>query len=275
VLDHLAADLGSACADVVLTDPVGDVLASVRSGSCPTEGATAPLPVVVRRVPIADPSSGETAGVLELSCVTVEAGGLALALARRVGREIERRLVDLDAAANRDAFDHVLMARRRARGPVAFLTRQGMLTNAAGGRLVAPEDEPILRRCAMRLLSGSGDGVTTEVLTNGTAVRVRCEPIKDGSTTIGTVLRLSVADGANVGRRRRRNGDDPTFGWASLTDTERAVVDVVAQGLTNLEAGTRLFMSRHTVDAHLRSIYRKLGVSSRVVLTRLALEGAS
>jgi DNA-binding CsgD family transcriptional regulator len=50
------------------------------------------------------------------------------------------------------------------------------------------------------------------------------------------------------------------------------VVELVAQGLTNREAGERLFLSHHTVGFHLRSIFSKLGVNSRVELTRLAIE---
>jgi DNA-binding CsgD family transcriptional regulator len=33
-----------------------------------------------------------------------------------------------------------------------------------------------------------------------------------------------------------------------------------------------MFLSRHTVDFHLRQIFRKLGIESRVALTRLVLE---
>jgi DNA-binding CsgD family transcriptional regulator len=50
------------------------------------------------------------------------------------------------------------------------------------------------------------------------------------------------------------------------------VAEVVAEGLTNAEAGARLFLSHHTVGFHLRQIFRKLDVSSRVELTRLVAE---
>ena len=41
-------------------------------------------------------------------------------------------------------------------------------------------------------------------------------------------------------------------GWESLTRSERAVAELVAAGLTNREVGTRLFISPHTVNSHLR-----------------------
>jgi DNA-binding CsgD family transcriptional regulator len=60
-----------------------------------------------------------------------------------------------------------------------------------------------------------------------------------------------------------------TFGWNSLTERERTVAGLVAQGLTNRELAAELFVSRHTIDAHLRQIFRKLNIASRVDLTRL------
>jgi DNA-binding CsgD family transcriptional regulator len=64
----------------------------------------------------------------------------------------------------------------------------------------------------------------------------------------------------------------PVCCWGSLTDTERRVAALVAEGLTNREVAERMFLSRHTVDFHLRQIFRKLDVNSRVDLTRLAFE---
>jgi DNA-binding CsgD family transcriptional regulator len=65
--------------------------------------------------------------------------------------------------------------------------------------------------------------------------------------------------------------DRPVEGWASLTSTEHRVALIVAEGLTNAEVAARLFISRHTVDSHLRQIFRKLGIRSRVELTRMAV----
>lgn len=53
-----------------------------------------------------------------------------------------------------------------------------------------------------------------------------------------------------------------------LTETELSVAELVSQGLTNRRVGQRLFMSPHTVAFHLKKIYRKVDVSSRVELAR-------
>ena len=73
-------------------------------------------------------------------------------------------------------------------------------------------------------------------------------------------------------RAEHRRTPRPVSGWASLTATECRVAAVVSEGLTNARAGERLFISRHTIDFHLRQIFRKLDIGSRVVLTRIVYE---
>ena len=80
---------------------------------------------------------------------------------------------------------------------------------------------------------------------------------------VGRSLRLRGAAGR--GERKR-----PSTGWSSLTPTEAKVVALVAEGLTNPQVGERLFISRHTVDTHLRHVYAKLGVSNRAELAAQA-----
>lgn len=58
----------------------------------------------------------------------------------------------------------------------------------------------------------------------------------------------------------------PATGWPSLTPTEREVVALVAEGLTNPDAAERLFMSRSTVKTHLNHVFAKLGISTRAEL---------
>jgi DNA-binding CsgD family transcriptional regulator len=58
----------------------------------------------------------------------------------------------------------------------------------------------------------------------------------------------------------------PAGGWQSLTATERAVSLLVAEGLTNGAVARRLYISPHTVNTHLRHVFAKLDISSRVAL---------
>jgi pimeloyl-ACP methyl ester carboxylesterase/DNA-binding CsgD family transcriptional regulator len=62
----------------------------------------------------------------------------------------------------------------------------------------------------------------------------------------------------------------PATGWEALTGAERRVAQLVAEGLANREVAERLFVSRYTVETHLKHVFVKLGVSSRAELAALA-----
>ena len=53
-----------------------------------------------------------------------------------------------------------------------------------------------------------------------------------------------------------------------LTATEQRVADLIASGATSRDAATALFVSVRTVETHVASIYRKLGVHTRAELAR-------
>lgn len=57
----------------------------------------------------------------------------------------------------------------------------------------------------------------------------------------------------------------------ALTPREREVAALVVDGLADREIAERLYLSRYTVSQYVKRIYRKLGVDSRVALTRLLL----
>ena len=60
--------------------------------------------------------------------------------------------------------------------------------------------------------------------------------------------------------------------WESITARERTVATLVGQGLTNQQVARRTGITPSTVNFHLRQIYRKLGINSRVQLARLVAE---
>ncbi|MEV8371109.1 helix-turn-helix transcriptional regulator [Kribbella sp. NPDC056861] len=73
------------------------------------------------------------------------------------------------------------------------------------------------------------------------------------------------------GRHPARLTGRPTFGWDSLTRAELRIARLAAEGLTNQQMADRLALSRHTVESHVRHVFRKLDIRSRVELTRLVM----
>jgi predicted ATPase/DNA-binding CsgD family transcriptional regulator len=74
------------------------------------------------------------------------------------------------------------------------------------------------------------------------------KPAQAAASARGAVAAHPASDGAGTGPLGRREAD---------------VARLVADGLTNKQIGTRLFISERTVDSHVRSILNKLGFSSR------------
>jgi DNA-binding CsgD family transcriptional regulator len=70
--------------------------------------------------------------------------------------------------------------------------------------------------------------------------------------------------------RPRRSPPRPTTGWDALTDTERRVVRLVGDGLSNGTIAEQLFVSRRTVESHLARVYQKLGFPRRAELVLAA-----
>lgn len=77
---------------------------------------------------------------------------------------------------------------------------------------------------------------------------------------------LSTDEAIAYAQRGRGERKRPARGWGSLTPTERDVVRLVSEGLSNKDIAKRLFVSPRTVQTHLTHVYAKLGLASRVQL---------
>ena len=79
---------------------------------------------------------------------------------------------------------------------------------------------------------------------------------------------LSVDDAAALACKQSAARGRPSGGWAALTERERQVAELAAEGLTNPEIAERLAVTRWTVKFHLAHIFSKLGVRRRSELVR-------
>jgi len=57
----------------------------------------------------------------------------------------------------------------------------------------------------------------------------------------------------------------------TLTERERQIMRLVAEGLSNKEIGRRLHISDGTIKVHLHHVFQKLEISNRTVLAALAI----
>ena len=83
-----------------------------------------------------------------------------------------------------------------------------------------------------------------------------------------------LADAIRYATRGRAHRAPQRFGWQSLTPTERSVVTLACEGLTNAAIGRRLHVGAGTVKTHLSHIYAKLGIANRTELATAAAQRA-
>jgi DNA-binding NarL/FixJ family response regulator len=99
------------------------------------------------------------------------------------------------------------------------------------------------------------------------------ERISDPTILVDALRRLTegetVVDPAIVSRLLARRRDaDPV---EELSDREREVLGLVAEGLSNGEIGRRLFITERTVEAHVKQIFQKLAIGQAPETNRRVL----
>jgi DNA-binding CsgD family transcriptional regulator len=209
---------------------------------------------------VVDPFTGQVLGVVNMTIADPAPWQLMSALVGRLVHQTQQRLLDDAGSKSVALYDRFLQSRRRAKGPLVAVDAGSLYVNAAGGQFVASSDREALWTWAQQCVrQGSGPTPPLE-LPFGTAT-AECEAIHDGPRLIGAVIRFASPPPDVL--------VDDRSGLARLTDSERSVAELVAAGFTNREAAAKLFLSPHTVDYHLRHIFRKLDIESRVQLARI------
>ena len=142
-------------------------------------------------------------------------------------------------------------------------------TFAAGGRALA---EAMALADAARLLAAQGDPKAA-AMRDRAAAGFTAAGADGAAARLAALATLPAPDGKT--RPAHKVAGRPAFGWDSLTAAESRVVALAATGATNKEIAERLWLSPYTVDTHMRHVFAKLGLRSRVALARVVAERGS
>jgi DNA-binding CsgD family transcriptional regulator len=210
---------------------------------------------------------------------TLDRAGPSMSGLPDLGDEVVLTRMALRGGDHRTAARAVAAAERRSARNPGYVVAAAVALHARG---LLDDDEADLR-AAVRLLDGTERPLLLASAREDLARVIAAQRPREAIALLDEALlaygpacaehdasraRRRLRD-LGVRRRRTLGPPGPREGLAGLTPTERAVVRLVAEGRTNQQVATRLFVSPHTVNTHLRNAFTKLGVRSRVELARL------
>ena len=246
------------------------------------------MPVELRSVLEADPAPAPgltatevvvdevgTLRVVSLPIVLPWETGLVLVSARRADfpNEMETHLLRVAVSQAAIAVHTARRIRREHAARVeteAALSRQHELLRA-----LVEDAEPSLAAISRRIADASR--LVAEVDAGleagpGRPVPVRTAPPGVAAGTAGSRhAGRGEAPAASARRARRTDDDDGRSPQPTLTRREIEVLGLLAQGLSNKEIAGVMWLSDRTVERHITSLYRKIGVARRSEATAFAL----
>ena len=199
------------------------------------------------------------APILDQVADELEGAGVGLLLTDARGQVVDRRAADTGILTR---LDRIELA-------PGFLYSEDLIGTNAIGTAIARQAPSVV----------TGTEHFADALTSMACAAI---PVTDGAgEMIGVIDLTCAAEDFNpvllpfakraareIGHRLREGVNPrlvlPARSWLSLTDTERAVAHLAAQGLSSRVVADRMRLPRPTVRSHLRRVFRKLGVRSRV-----------
>ncbi|HSZ41990.1 MAG TPA: ATP-binding protein [Trebonia sp.] len=208
------------------------------------------------------------AQVLDQVADELEGSGVGLLLTDASGQVVDRRAADSGILAR---LDRIELA-------PGFLYGESLIGTNAIGTAIAQQAPSVV----------TGTEHFADALASMACAAI---PVTDGtSETIGVIDLTCAAEDFNplllpfarraageIGHRLREGANLRRLSvssWLNLTDTERMVAHLAAQGLNSRVVADRMLLPWPTVRSHLRQVFRKLGIRSQTELARVVEQAA-
>jgi DNA-binding NarL/FixJ family response regulator len=183
-----------------------------------------------------------------------------------------------DEVARATGLDIAALGAERAGARIALdardfdsAARRALAAAAAGDRLGAPVEAAQARLLAGWALAAAGrSDEAVELLQQAATTFDDCCALRLRDAAERELRRL----GGRARHRRTRAGQRDATGVESLTERELQVAQLIVDRRTNPQIAAELFLSPKTVESHVRNLFHKLGVSSRVEVARVVERAA-
>jgi DNA-binding CsgD family transcriptional regulator len=193
-----------------------------------------------------------------------------------LGRRDEARAAATGAQASADAVGLRSAAAMAYRATAAVSLAAGDATTAADRALHAatlsdaigmPVEAGLARIIAGRALTQTGErDRAVQQLEQAAAALDRCGAVRYRDAAERELRQL----GQHIHRRTRPGKS--AIGVGSMTEREMEIARLIVDRKTNGEIAGELFLSKKTIETHIRNMFRKLDASSRVDIARAVEE---
>ena len=179
---------------------------------------------------------------------------------------------DMQVVATATSGEQLLSAVRRHSPDVVVLDLEmGAMSGTACLETIRAEQLPV--KVMMLTAYGDGESMRTALEGGADGYALKTDPPQQTVTSIRQVHRGQFL--FPLAAKRMLLGKSSASERGDLTERERTILALVAEGATNAQIARRLRVSENTVKFHLQNVYMKLGASNRTEAAAVFLKERS